>query len=138
MVYGLNNVWPKDGHYIDSGHEVLVLIGGPAFTILLAILALIVIEKYRTIYVYPVVFFQMFMRFFSLACGGFTKQDEFKISTILHLGPYTVAIIVSLSLFLIVLRTSNKLRINLKDNSYILTMSTLAAVIVIVTDKIIS
>ncbi len=138
MVYSLNYVWPKDGHYVDASHEVLVLIGGPAFTILLSILFLIVIEKYRTIYAYPIVFFQMFNRFFSLVCGGFSKQDESKISAILNLGTYTVAIIVLLLLFLIVLKASNKLRINLKDNSYILTMSTLASLLVIATYEMIS
>ena len=138
MVYSLNYVWPKDGHYVDSSHEVLVLIGGPAFTILLSILFLIVIEKYRTIYAYPIVFFQMFNRFFSLVFGGFSKQDESKISAILNLGTYTVAIIVLLLLFLIVLTASNKLKINLKDNSYILTMSTLASLLVIATYEMIS
>ena len=133
MVYILNNVWPKDGHYIDAGHEVFVIIGGPVFTILLSILFLLVIEKYRTIYAYPIVFFQMFFRFFSLVCGGFSKQDESRISTILNLGTYTVAIIVLFLLFLIVLKASNKLRINLKDNSYFLTMSTLGALLVIAT-----
>jgi hypothetical protein len=138
MLYSLNRVWPKDGHYIDASHEVLVLIGGPAFTLLLSILFLIVIEKYRTIYAYPVVFFQMFMRLFALVCGGFSKQDEYRISIILNQGPYTVAIIVLLLLFLIVWRAGYKLRINLKDNSYILTMSTLTSLLVIATDKIIS
>ena len=48
MAYSLNNVWPKNGHYIDASHDVLVSIGGPAFTILLSLLFLLVIEKYKT------------------------------------------------------------------------------------------
>ncbi|MBG7609361.1 MAG: hypothetical protein IZT55_00705 [Anaerolineae bacterium] len=133
MVYSLNNVWPKGGHYIDADHEVLVIIGGPVFTIILSILFYLIIEKYRTIYAYAIVFFQMFFRFFSLVFGGFSKQDESRISAILNLGTYTVAIIVLLLLFLIVFKASKKLRINLKDNSFFLIMSTLGAILVITT-----
>ena len=74
MVFSLNNVWPKDGHYIDAGHEVFVIIGGPILTIFLSILFLLIIENYRNIYAYPIVFFQLFFRFFSLVCGGLVNR----------------------------------------------------------------
>ena len=138
MVYTLNNVWPQSGHFIDAGHAVYSSMGGPAFTILLSLLFLLIIEKYKTMYAYPFVFFQMFIRFFSLVFGGFGQQDEAKISAILGLGKYTVAIIVLLILFLIVLRASYLLRINLKKNSYIFTMSTLCDLLVIGTSRMIS
>ena len=70
MVYSLNGVLPQSGHFIDASHEVYSAIGGPAFTILLSLLFLLIIEKYKTIYAYPFVFFQMFCRFFSLVFGG--------------------------------------------------------------------
>ncbi len=76
MLYSLNNVTPQSGHYIGASDEVLVSIGGPAFTILLSLFFLLIIEKYKTMYAYPVVFFQMFCRFFSLVFGGFGLQDE--------------------------------------------------------------
>jgi len=138
MAYSLNNVWPQSGHYIRAGQDVIVLVGGPVFTVLLSTLFLMVIEKYGTLYAYPVVFFQMFMRFFSLFFGGFGKQDEAKVSALLHLGSFTVAAIVLVVLFLIVLRASTRLRINWKDNSYFLVMSTLGSVLVIATAGILS
>lgn len=136
MTYSLNYVWPASGHYIDASHTVSVLIGGPAFTILLAIISLLLIEKYVTIYLYPLVIFQMVLRFFSLVFGGFYKQDEAKISAILGLGTYTVGIIVLLILFLIVLRASYKLKINLKYNGYFFTGSILGQLMVIATYEI--
>jgi hypothetical protein len=138
MVYSLNNVWPQSGHYIDASHEVYVSSGGPAFTILLSLFFLLIIEKYKIMYAYPFVFFQWFIRFFALVFGGFGQQDEARISAILGLGAYTIAIIVLLILFLIVLRASYLLRINLKKNSYILTMSTLCDLLVIGTYRMIS
>ena len=138
MAYSLNIVAPQSGHYISASHEVFVSSGGPAFTILLSLLFLLIIEKYKTLYAYPVVFFQMFCRFFSLVFGGFAQQDEARISAILGLGTYTIAIIVLLILFLIVLRASNILKINLQKNSYIFTVSTMCDLLVIGTYKLMS
>jgi hypothetical protein len=98
MVYSLNGVWPRNGHYISANHCLLVFIGGPIFTILQSLLLLVIIEKNKTIYAYPFVFFPVFTRFFSLLLGGFSKQDEAKISAIQEIGTYTVAIIVLLIL----------------------------------------
>jgi hypothetical protein len=138
MVYSLNYVWPRSGHYLDASHDVYVSSGGPAFTIFLSLFFLLIIEKYKTMYAYPFVFFQMFLRFFALVFGGFGQQDEARIAAILGLGTYTVAIIVLLILFLIALRASYLLKINLKKNSYCLTVSTLCELLVIGTYKILS
>jgi hypothetical protein len=78
MVYSLNYVWPQSGYFIDVSHALYSSIGGPAFTILLSLFFLLIIEKYKTMYAYPFVFFQMFCRFFALVFGGFGQQDEAK------------------------------------------------------------
>ena len=138
MVYSLNNVWPRSGHYIGADNDLFVTIGGPVFTILLSILFLLIIEKYKNMYAYPFVLFQLVLRFLSLVVGGFELQDEARISAILGLGKYTVAIIVVLILFLIVLRAIYLLRINWKKNSYLFTMSTLSDLLVIGTYRLFS
>ena len=137
MAYSLNNVWPRSGHYIDASHDLYVTMGGPAFTILLSLLFLLIIERYKTIYGYPVVLFQFVLRFLSLVVGGFAKQDEARISAILGLGTYTVAIIVLLILFLLVIRASYVLRVDLKKNSYLFTVSVLCDLLVIGSSKLI-
>jgi hypothetical protein len=138
MAYSLNNVWPINGHYIGASHDLYVTIGGPAFTILLSLIALLMIEKYKTMYAYPLVIFQFVMRFVSIVAGGFGLQDEARISAMLGIGTYTVAIMVLLILFLIVWRASHVLKIGLKKNSYFFTMSTLCDVLVIGTYKLMS
>lgn len=137
MIYSLNYVWPKEGHYLDESHNLYVSIGGPAFTILLAMVSLFFLQKYATIYAFPVLFFQMVLRFFSLVFGGFSKQDEARISSIMGLGTYTVGIIVMIILILIVIRATYKLKIDLKHNGYFFTVSILSELLVIVTYKII-
>lgn len=136
MIYSLNYVWPRDGHYLNESHNLYVSIGGPAFTILLAVASLLILEKYSTIYAYPVLFFQFVLRFFSLVFGGFSQQDEARISSIMGLGTYTVGIIILLLLLLIVIRASYKLKIDLKHNGYFFTVSILAQLLVIATYKI--
>ena len=136
MIYSLNYVWPKAGHYISESHNLYVSIGGPAFTILLAVVSLLILEKYSTMYAYPVLFFQFVVRFFSLVFGGFSQQDEARISLIMGLGTYTVGIIVLIILLLIVIRASYKLKIDLKHNGYFFTVSILSQLLVIATYKI--
>jgi len=136
MVYSLNYVWPRDGHYLNESHNLYVSIGGPAFTILLAVAALLILEKYSTLYAYPVLFFQFVLRFFSLVFTGFSQQDESRISSIMGLGTYTVGIIILIILLLIVIRASYKLKIDLKHNGYFFTVSILSQLMVIATYKI--
>jgi len=138
MLYSLNAVTPFNGNYPNETDNLFVAMGGPAFTILQAIIFLIVIEKTKSIYVYPVVFFAAFVRFFSIIFGGFNKQDEAYISATLNIGTYTFAVIVLLILFIIVWRSSAILKLNLKAVGYFTVLSVISILIVIATDKLIS
>jgi hypothetical protein len=131
MVYSLNYVWPKAGTYVHPGHDLYVSIGGPAFSILQSIIALLIIELFKSTYAYPFAFLPWFNRFFSLVFGGFGKQDEARVSAILGIGTYAVAIVVLVILLAIVVRCSHNLKIGLRTNSYILTVSTACQLLVI-------
>jgi hypothetical protein len=136
MAYSLNWVWPKNGQYIVAEHGLYVSIGGPAFSILQALIALIVIELTSTIYAFPFLFFPFFFRFFSLAFGGFNKQDEAGISASLGIGTYTVAILVIVILLLLVWRGSAKFKFGLKEIGFFFLISTLCILLVIGTDAL--
>ncbi|MGQ7721006.1 hypothetical protein [Melioribacter sp. OK-6-Me] len=138
MIYSLNYVWPEGGHYLDESHNLYVSIGGPAFTILVAVISLLILEKYSMIYAYPVLFFQFVFRFFSLVFGGFSQQDETRISIIMGIGTYTAGIIVLLILLLIVIRASYKLMIDFKQIGYFFTVGILSHLLVIATYRIAS
>ncbi len=136
MAYSLNYVWPKAGTYLHATDDLYVSMGGPAFSIVQAILALLVIEKYSALYAYPFAFFAMFFRFFSLGFGGFDKQDEARISAIMGIWPYAAAVVVLAILLSIVLRCSLKLGIGFKDIMYMITASTACQLMVIGTYKL--
>jgi hypothetical protein len=131
MVYSLNYVWPRNGHYVHESHNLYVSMGGPAFSVLQAVLALLLIERSRIVYAYPFAFFAMFNRFFSLLLGGFSKQDEARISLLMGTWDYLVPIIVLGILLSITIRCSYRLGIDPKKNGYIITVSTVCQLLVI-------
>ena len=136
MFYSLNYVWPKAGHYINKSHDLYVSAGGPVFTILLAVFSLFILEKFSSFYAYPVLFFQFVLRFFSLVFGGFTQQDEARVSSLSGLGTFTVGIVILVILLLIVIKASYKLKMDLKHFGYFFTASILSDLIVIATYKL--
>ena len=92
MALRLNGVSPKSGQYLENTH-LYVLCGGVCFTVFLTIVFWLIIEKYKDIYAYPVVFFNFFFRIFPLILN-FNFQDEAKISALLDVNKYLVAIII--------------------------------------------
>jgi hypothetical protein len=132
MLLRLNGVSPISGQYVENTH-LFVLLGGPCFTILLSLIFWYVIEKYQVIYTYSLVFFNFFMRLFPLLIK-FDWQDEAKISEMLGIWKYTVAIIVLILLLLITLRSSRILKLNYKDNILCVIASLICIFLVIFTD----
>ena len=137
MVISLNNSTSFSGQYIHKSHNLYISMGGPAFTILQAAIFLVLIKLTKSIYAYPFVFFAAFSRFFSVVFGGYSMQDEAKITSILDIGPYTVAIIVVLVLFALVWRSNYLLKLSFKGVGYYITLSTLSILLVIGVSKLI-
>lgn len=138
MILSLNNAAPFSGSYIHESDSLFVLMGGPALTIFQAIIFLIIIEKTKSIYAFPVVFFAGFIRFFSIFFGGFKLQDEAKISAMLNVGTFTAAVIVMSILFVIVWMSSYLLKLKLNAIGYFTALSVIGVLLVIVTDRFIS
>jgi hypothetical protein len=131
MVFSLNLVWPKNGHFLQASHALYSSIGGPGFSILQAALAWIVIEKFKTLYAYPFAFFPMFSRFFSDFLGGFEKQDEAGMAAMMGTWKYLPAVIVLAILLAIIIRCSYRLNLDARTNGYVLTASTIGQLLVI-------
>ncbi|MFA5044872.1 MAG: hypothetical protein WC542_02945 [Paludibacter sp.] len=137
MTYSLNNAAPRNGYFINDSQALWSAMGGPAFTIIQALLFLFVTQKTKSIYSYSIVFFAAFTRFFSLLFGGLSLQDEAKISSMLNIHQYLVPLIVLLLLFLIVARSSRIMNLSLKAVGYFIVLSTLANLLVIGVSKLI-
>jgi hypothetical protein len=98
--------------------------------------ALGVIERYKTVLVYPFLFFPLFARAFAVVFGDFAAQDEAGVSATLGVGAYTVAIAVLLVLVGLVWRGSRTLRLGVDVVGGCFLGSVVAEVMVIGTHKL--
>lgn len=137
MTLSLNNSAPKSGYFIKNSHTLWSAIGGPTFTILQALIFLLIIKKTKSIYAYSVVFFAVFCRFFSIIFGGFSQQDEARISSMLNVNENLIAMIVILILFVILWKSNRIMKLNMKAVGYFTTLSTFAILLVIVVNELI-
>ena len=138
MAYRLNGAWPINGQYINPQDGLYVGIAGPAFSIFQALIALLFVEIFNSKYAFPFLFFPLFMRFFSIAFGGFNKQDEAGISNSLGIGTYAVAILVILISILIIWRGAYKLKLKFKEINFFILISTLCDLLVIGTNSLLT
>lgn len=131
MMLSLNSSNARSGVLIDDTHNLYISIGGPAFTILQALIFLLITKKTKSIYAYSVAFFAVFCRFFSIIFGGFSQQDEARISSMLNTNKYLVAMIVLLVLLIIIWRCNRIMRLKMKAVGYFATLGTFAILLVI-------
>jgi len=131
MTLSLNNSAPKNGHFLNESHALWSALGGPAFTILLALIFFLVTKRTKSIYAYAIVFFAVYSRFFSLVFGGISLQDEARIASMLRVNEYLIALVVLLILFVIIWRSSRVMKLDLKAIGYFIVLATLAILLVI-------
>lgn len=138
MTYSLNNVSPQAGHYLRASDALWVSMGGPAFTILQAVFALVLIAWLGSPYAYPLAYFATFNRAFALLLGGFAAQDEARIAALMGAWRYTAAVVVLGALVAITMWCSRRLSIGLRTNMNAAVASTACQLLVIGTYKVLS
>lgn len=136
MVLGLNLSNARSGTYIGRTDALYVSLGGPLFTLLQAVIGLILVEKTKSIYAYSFLYFAAFCRFFSILLGGYYLQDEARISALLHVNRFAATIVVLTALFVLVWRGSRTLKLSAKAVGYFAVLSTLAILLVIAVDRL--
>lgn len=137
MTLSLNNSAPRSGFFIKESHALWSAIGGPAFSIIQALIFLFIVRITKSIYAYSIAFFAVFSRFFSIVFGGISLQDESGIATMLGTNRYLVATMVLMIMFLIIWQCNRILRLNMKAVGYFTVLGTLAILIVIGTNQMI-
>ena len=137
MMLSLNSSNVRSGGLISDTHNLYISIGGPAFTILQALIFLLITEKTKSIYAYSVLFFAVFCRFFSIIFGGFSEQDEARISTMLNINEYLIAVIVLLILFMILWKSNSIMNLKMKAVGYFAILGTFAILLVIGVNELI-
>lgn len=108
-----------------------------AFTIIQALVFLLITWKTKSIYAYSIVFFAVFSRFFSIIFGGIDLQDEAGIALLLNSNKFLIAAIVLTILFFILLRCIWIMKQNTKAVGYFTVLGTFAILIVIGVNELI-
>lgn len=131
MAMGLNFATPRNGYFIKESHALWSAIGGPLFTIIQALVFLLITWLTKSIFAYSVVFFAVFSRFYSIVFGGIDLQDEARIAFLLDTNKYLIASVVLSLLFLILWRCNRLMNLNTKAVGYFTVLGTLAILVVI-------
>lgn len=131
MVLGLNSANARSGAYVGGTDALYISIGGPLFTLLQAFVAWILVETTRSMVAYSFLYFAAFCRFFSILLGGYSLQDEARISALLHVNRFMAAIVVLTALSVMVWRGGRALKLGPKAVGYFAVLSTLAILLVI-------
>jgi len=131
MTLSLNNSSPKSGYFINESNALWSAIGGPFFTVIQALVFLLITWITKSIYAYSFTFFAIFSRFFSIIFGGINLQDEARIASMLDTDKYIIAAFVLTILFLILWRCNRIMKLNTKAVGYFSVLGTFAILIVI-------
>ncbi len=137
MTMFLNGTYPTSGSYIHAWNYIIVLTGGPLFTLIQAFVFLYLIKKYKKKLLYPFLFFPFIFRMVASLFSIVEPQDEAIISTLLNLSKWSLPISITLILFYLCWEGNRVLKINWKLNLTQFIFSLMFLVFVVIIDKMI-
>jgi len=134
MVMTLNSGYPTNGQYSKDLHYQIISAAGPIFTLCEAFLVFILMIQRKRILLYPFIFICFYMRLFATIISFRNPNDEARISTAIGIGTFTLPIIMTGVLFLLLLKISKKYRFDTKFNLANLGLIILFSSLIILTD----
>ena len=115
MGMDLNRAYPLEGSYAASWHYPIVVSAGPVFTMVQAILALVLIHvSVPTNFLYAFLLEPVTLRIWPYLVSPFMFQDEAKVCDYLGMSPWVLPIGVWIFLALLAWVGSKKMKINVK------------------------
>lgn len=94
MWVNINSAGLARGQYSTEWHGQLVSAAGPIITLIQAIIAFILVRKYKAITAFAFLFAALMMRFVAMVVSLNNPNDEARISEWLGLGPWTLYLLV--------------------------------------------
>ena len=136
-ILTLNKVRPVSGLKWTELHNIYVSATGPLITIIQAVIVFIILaNKSWNKTLYPFLFTPLYMRLLAGGMNFIKPNDEGRISEYFGLGAFTLSIIVSIILFLLVYKISNNYKLNWKFNTWTTLIIMFASSILILSDQI--
>ncbi len=134
MVMTINSGYLVDGKYAKDMDYQLISAAGPLFTMLEALLVFILMIRRKRILLYPFLFTCFYMRLLATAVSFGNPNDEARISTAIGIGKFTLPVIVTGILFVLVYRISKRYAFSTAFNLKNLGLVILFTSIIILTD----
>jgi len=116
MAMTLNKVFPVNGQYSSSSHYQIISAAGPLLTLAEAIVIFVIMRRMEIKLLYPFLFTCLYMRFFATIISFRNPNDEARISKSLGLGTFTLPIIMTAILLLLVYKVSLQYGFDIKFN----------------------
>lgn len=108
-VMSLNSAYPSGGVYQESWHALLISAAGPAVTLLQALLVFgHLLYRGWNQYLYPFLFVPFYMRLLAGCMNVINLNDEGRIGSELGIGTFTLPLLVSVLLLVMVVMVSKK------------------------------
>ena len=132
----LNGTSVTEGENPTQLHQAIISISGPIVTMLQALgVFIFLIKKNWNKHLYPFLFTAFYMRVLAGLMNFINVNDEGRVSQYLGIGTFTLSIVISALLFIMVYKTSKKYSLNWKFQlgTYLIIM--VASSILILTDQ---
>lgn len=134
MGMTLNKTFPLGGQYTSERHYQLISAAGPVFTVCEAIFVFILLMQRRLLLLYPFLFTCFYMRLFAAIISFRNPNDEARISTALGIGKFTLPIIVTAVLFILLYKVTKQYRLSTKFILLNLGLTILFSTVIILSD----
>lgn len=134
MLMSLNKVFPASGYNAKIDYH-LVSAAGPLITLLEAIIVFILIRRRKRIVLYPFLFACFYTRLLATFMSFHRLNDEARISSALGVGSFTLPLIVTGILFIMLYITNRRYQFPGAFNAINFGLTVLFSSMIILTDQ---
>jgi hypothetical protein len=134
MGMTLNSSYPISGHYSSDLHYQIISAAGPVFTLFIAILIYALMRHKNRVILYPFLFTCFYMRLFATIISFRNPNDEARISNAMGIGKFTLPLIMTTILFILIYKTTKDYKFDSKFNLANLGLTILFSSILILAD----
>lgn len=136
-ILSLNSVSPMSGQKWTDLDNVYISASGPLITIIQAVIVFMFLNNRNwNKSFYPFLFTPLYMRLLAGGMNFINPNDEGRISEYFGLGVFTLSILVSMILFFLVYKISNKYKLSWKFNTWTTIIVMVVSSILILLDQI--
>ena len=134
MSMTLNATYPTNEKYSNDFHYQIISSAGSIFTLSEAFVVYILMIQKRRKLLYPFLFACFYMRLLASVISLWNSNDEARVSSALGIGKFTLPIIITMILFVLVFKTSKAYKFGTRFNLANLALTIMFSSIIIVSD----